>query len=207
MERSVYHVLLHLHKRLNLGDFFRLLEDGGERLAPAARLLQAYAREQDREMLRDFYYTDDRHVEIATLLLEEAATMTDQTAKITGIKAAQRSFSADRDRAFEAKVILQSLPSCLIDRLTSVGEMMDENARLLTLQQQLEKDAEGRISFSGLSVNETIRMCLVNGMSKKADNVKDAFKVPDKRCAAVPHEAPNQVLTQSLAFGMSSCTR
>jgi len=104
--RQVYHVLLHLHKRLSLGNFFRLLEDGGERLAPATRLLQVYAREQNRDMLRDFYYSDDRRVESATLLLEEAATMTDQSAKITAIKAAQKFFSEDKDRAFEAKVTL-----------------------------------------------------------------------------------------------------
>ena len=103
-ERPVYHVLLHLHKRLPLGNFFRLLEDGGERLSPATRLLQVYAREQNREMLRDFYYSDDRRVESATLLLEEAAGMTDQGAKITAIKAAQKFFSEDKDRAFEAKV-------------------------------------------------------------------------------------------------------
>ena len=102
--RQVYHVLLHLHKRLPLGNFFRLLEDGGERLAPATRLLQVYAREQNREMLRDFYYSDDRRVESATLLLEEAVGMTDQSAKITAIKAAQKFFSEDKDRAFEAKV-------------------------------------------------------------------------------------------------------
>jgi hypothetical protein len=72
---TVYHVLLHLHKRLPLGSFFRLIEDGGERLAPASRLLQVYAREQNREMLRDFYYSDDRRVESAVLLLEEASRM------------------------------------------------------------------------------------------------------------------------------------
>jgi len=88
--------------------------------------------------------------------------MTDQSAKITAIKAAQKFFSEDKDRNFEAK-------------------MVDENAKLLTLQQQLEKDAGGRVSFFGLSVNETIRTCLVNGMSKDADNVKGTFKVPDKR--------------------------
>lgn len=59
--------------------------------------------------------------------------------------------------------------------------MMDENVRLLTLQQQLEKEAEGRVSFFGQSVNETIRTCLVNGMSKRADKVRSDFKVPDKR--------------------------
>jgi hypothetical protein len=72
----VYHVLLHLRKRLPLGTFFRLIEDGGARLALASRLLQVYAREQNREMLRDFYYSDDRRVESAVLALEEASHVT-----------------------------------------------------------------------------------------------------------------------------------
>jgi hypothetical protein len=71
----VYHVLLHLHKRLPLGDFFRLIEDGGSRLVSASKLLQVYAREQNREMLRDFYYSDDRRVESAVLSLDEATRM------------------------------------------------------------------------------------------------------------------------------------
>ena len=73
---TVYHVLLHLHKRLSLGTFFRLIEDGGPQLALASRLLQVYAREQNREMLRDFYYSDDRRLDSAVLALEEAASMT-----------------------------------------------------------------------------------------------------------------------------------
>ncbi|KAF8439094.1 vacuolar assembling sorting protein VPS16 [Boletus edulis BED1] len=158
----VYHVLLHLHKRLPLGSFFRLIEDGGERLAPASRLLQVYAREQNREMLRDFYYSDDRRVESAVLALEEASQMTDQVATITSVKAAENFFSEDKDRAFEAK-------------------MMDESARLLAMQQQLEKESDGKVKFFGKSVSETIRTCLMNGMSKKADKVKSEFKVPDKR--------------------------
>jgi vacuolar protein sorting-associated protein 16 len=61
--------------------------------------------------------------------------------------------------------------------------MMDESVRLLTLQQQLEKESDGKIAFYGLSVNETIRACLVNGMGKRADKIKSDFKVPDKRYA------------------------
>ena len=64
---------MHLHKRLPLGDFFRLIEDGGTTLAPASHLLQVYAREQNPEMLRDFYYSDDRRVESAVLSLDEAS--------------------------------------------------------------------------------------------------------------------------------------
>ncbi|KIM67291.1 hypothetical protein SCLCIDRAFT_179253 [Scleroderma citrinum Foug A] len=158
----VYHVLLHLHKRLSLGAFFRLIEDGGDRLAPASRLLQVYAREQNREMLRDFYYSDDRRVESAVLALEEVNRMTDQEAIITSVKAGEKFFSEDKDRGFETK-------------------MMDECARLLAMQQQLEKDAQGKVKFFGLSVSETIRTCLTNGMGNKADRVKSDFKVPDKR--------------------------
>jgi vacuolar protein sorting-associated protein 16 len=58
-----------------LGNFFRLIEEGGPRLAPARNLLQVYAREQNRDMLRDFYYSDDRRVESAVLSLSEAASM------------------------------------------------------------------------------------------------------------------------------------
>jgi len=58
---------------------------------------------------------------------------------------------------------------------------MDESCRLLTLQLQIEKEETG-VPFFGLSVNETIRICLVNGMSKRADKIKSEFRVPDKRC-------------------------
>ncbi|KAJ3830258.1 Vps16, C-terminal region-domain-containing protein [Lentinula raphanica] len=158
----VYQVLLHLHKHLTLGSFFRLIEDGGEQLAPASRLLQVYAREQDRDMLRDFYYSDDRRVESAVLALEEASRMKDPAARIAAVKSAQKFFSEDKDRSFEAK-------------------MMDESSRLLGLQQQLEGEADGKVIFFGLSVTETIRACIVNGMLKRADKIKSDFKVPDKR--------------------------
>jgi hypothetical protein len=119
----VYHVLLQLYHRLPLGTFFRLIEDGGSSLAPASRLLQVYAREQNPEMLRDFYYSDDRRVESAVLSLDEARRMKascefvlciilptdvrtrqDPAAKLTAIKAAQKFFSEDKERSFEAKV-------------------------------------------------------------------------------------------------------
>ncbi|KAF9051351.1 vacuolar protein sorting 16 isoform 1 [Panaeolus papilionaceus] len=158
----VYHVLLHLYKRLPLGTFFRLLEDGGQALAPASKLLEVYAREQNREMLRDFYYSDDRRVESAVLSLEEASRMTDQPSKISSVKTAQKFFSEDKDRTFEAK-------------------MMDESVRLLTYQQQLESEADHKVKFFGLSINETIKTCILNGLSKRADKIKSDFKVSDKR--------------------------
>lgn len=50
---------------------------------PASKLLQVYAREQNLEMLRDFYYSDDRRVESAVLSLSEAAKMSVSVALAT----------------------------------------------------------------------------------------------------------------------------
>ena len=59
--------------------------------------------------------------------------------------------------------------------------MMGESVRLLTLQQQLEKEAKGKVEFLGASVNETMRRCILNDLSKWADKIKVEFTVPDKR--------------------------
>lgn len=68
----VFYVLLHLKGKMAPGDFFSLIDDGSPKLAPAVKLLQVYGRDADREMLRDFYYQDDRRAESACLELEEA---------------------------------------------------------------------------------------------------------------------------------------
>ena len=69
----------------------------------------------------------------------------------------------------------------LIDVPLLFLQMTDESARLLAYQQQLENDADGKITFFGLSINETLRTLLINGMAKRADKMKSDFKVPDKR--------------------------
>jgi len=58
---------------------------------------------------------------------------------------------------------------------------VEEQIRLLAFQQVLEQESGSRKSFVGLSMNETIRACITAGLSKKADKVKNDWKVPDKR--------------------------
>ncbi|KAG8797121.1 hypothetical protein FRC16_009196 [Serendipita sp. 398] len=158
----VYQVLLNLHKRLPLGDFFKLIEDGGPKVAPASKLLQLYARDQNREMLRDFFYSDDRRVDSGLLLLEEASTQEDISARFNSTKAAQKFFSEDRERGFEAR-------------------MVEESARLLALQQTLEKDVDGKAPFVGLSVSDTIMLCIQCGLSKRAERMRGEWKVSDRQ--------------------------
>ena len=87
--------------------------------------------------------------------------------------------------------------------------MMDESVRLMTLQQTLEKEADGKVAFFGQSVNETIRTCLINGMAKRADKIKSDFKVPDKRYVVCMFSSPpNHSLSRCRpGSGTSSCRR
>ncbi len=60
---------------------------------------------------------------------------------------------------------------------------MDEYLKLLTFQQQLEKDLDGAKKFVDMSVTDTIRTCIATGLHKKAERLRSDFKVPDKRFA------------------------
>lgn len=44
-------------------------------------------------------------------------------------------------------------------------------------QQTLEKDGDGQRPFVGLSLNETLRQCIIAGWAKKADKLRSDFKV------------------------------
>lgn len=67
--------------------------------------------------------------------------------------------------------------------------MIEDQIRLLAYQQSLESETPGK-TFVGLSVNDTIRQCILNGAPKKADKVKSDFKVPDKRSVSVFADRP-----------------
>lgn len=96
----VYTVLLRLKRAHALGDFFRLVD----RKPEAAALLKVYAREHDVELLRDFYYQDDRRREMGTLALEESWAEKDVQRRTEKVRAAAKAFGEDKDCSFEAKV-------------------------------------------------------------------------------------------------------
>lgn len=64
----VFLVLFHLRKKLPLGDFFRAIND----YKFACDLLIAYCNHQDHDLLRDFFYQDDRRLEASNLTLVES---------------------------------------------------------------------------------------------------------------------------------------
>lgn len=118
----VYHVLLRLKGQLSRGDFFRIVQspvadasaqskDGGvtkpsttSHAYLASNLLEVYAKQEDMELLKDYYFQDDRRTEAALLALDQADKEVDSVKSIEHIKEAQKLFSEDKERTLEAKV-------------------------------------------------------------------------------------------------------
>lgn len=113
----VYTVILHLQKSHSLGNFFRFIDNKPD----AAALLQVYAKENDVELLRDFYYQDDRRQATACLALEESEIIAVRTRcpredyslmqleqdfgdRVAKVRTAAKAFGEDKESAFEAKV-------------------------------------------------------------------------------------------------------
>lgn len=64
--------MLSLRKQHSLGTFFRFLDGKEEAIA----ILVNYGKRYDRELVRDFWFQDDRRSESACFGLEEAASIT-----------------------------------------------------------------------------------------------------------------------------------
>lgn len=188
----VYHVLLRLKKQLSRGDFFRLIESLSTAVTSssgevtlndiAVRLLEVYARNFDRDLLKDLYFTDDRRAEAAMLSWEGGEVTQGMDHSDTSLsqvvfarKDASKLFNEDKERSLESKLV-------------------DESVRLLSYQQGLEKEDGGRSQWIGLSLNDTIRECLIKGrhggqMAKKAEKLRSDWKVPEKRWWAIKMDA------------------
>lgn len=56
-----------MKRKLPLGEFFRVINNK----PMACDLLEVYCKEQDTELLKDFYYQDDRRLDSANFMLLE----------------------------------------------------------------------------------------------------------------------------------------
>ena len=64
----VFIVLQHLRRKVPLAQFFRVLNDK----PVASQLFESWAKKHDRELLKDFYYQDDRKSASAGVLIQES---------------------------------------------------------------------------------------------------------------------------------------
>lgn len=166
-------------------------------LSLAANLLEVYALEQDRELLKDFYYQDDRRTETALLILDEAKMEEDVQEKVFKLKEAMKLFAEDRERALESKVSRPRSSLLLNDYevltpsplFNCFFQMTDEQIRLIGFQTALDREevAAGRVAqFEGLSLNATLKKCLsmeqtASSHKTKVEKLRNEFKIPEKR--------------------------
>ena len=160
----VFFVLLHLKKSLPLASFFRLLTN--RPLATA--LVESSAKAQDRTLLKDLYYQDDRRLDGANLLFSEALTQSAPQTKVDKLKLA-------------AKLLADSTK----DPTAAVYHKAIQEAQLLIrLQTGLDNDIHnGEKIYTGLSVNETLHRLILTVHSKRAQKLAADFHVPEKTFA------------------------
>jgi vacuolar protein sorting-associated protein 16 len=153
----IFFVLLQLKKKLPLASFFRVINNR----PIASALVESSARSQDQELLKDLYYQDDRRVDGANVILLESLGQPTTQLKIDKLKIATKLLSDSKDSLLEVR-------------------SLEESAKLLRLQEGLEKDIAGE-KFLDLSVNDTLFKLLRLGYNSRAKKVVADFKIPDKR--------------------------
>lgn len=163
----VYLVIFHIWHRKPSLDFFSMIQAK----SLARDLFITYARNYDREFLKDFYLSAGQLQELAALLWRESWEHTKsplaqkgspfQGPRLKLIDQAHRLFAETKEHAFESKAA-------------------EEHAKLLRLQHELEATTKQAI-FVDSSVSDTIRTCIVLGNHRAAQKIRAEFKVSEKR--------------------------
>jgi len=167
----IFHVLLHMKKKLPLASFFRAINSR----PVASALVEASAADRDTELLKDLYYQDDRRLDGSNLLLSEALNLppTDTDLKITILKQASKLLADSKEHTLHRT-------------------LLDESQKLLKFQEALERDFpsqsqgqgqnEGQRGqgFIGLSLNETVFKLYHLNHAKRAQRLVSDFKVPER---------------------------
>lgn len=166
----VFHVLLHLRKKLPLASFFRVINSR----PVATALVESSARDQDTDLLKDLYYQDDRRLDGSALLLSSALAQPSLPQALDKLKLASKYLSDSRDGP---AVFARSA--------------LDDAQKLLQLQTQFERDLQqstrdipnrdsAAISLVGLSAHATLLTLLKEGHTKRAQKISTEFKIPEK---------------------------
>ncbi len=182
----ILYVLILLLRKLSLGQFFKLISG-----KPAAtNLFESFIKtnitfsdhlsnsesteftgevgindvDKSFKLLNDFYYQEDRKLELENLYLKESFDTIDVNDKIKGLRTTHKSY-------MELKSIR---PDLLPD-----AKSLDENIKLITLQKQLETEYERE--FLNKSLVDTIYNLIFIGQGSRANKVKSEFKLSEKR--------------------------
>ena len=158
----VYFVLLHLKRTLPLASFFRLLTNR----PVATALVESSALDQDRSLLKDLYYQDDRALDGANLLFSEALAQTAPQTKIDKLRLASKCLEDHSSKDPTAALYQKSY---------------QEAQALIRLQSSLDSDLHaGEKVYTGLSLSATLHRLILTTYGKRANKIASDFRVPEK---------------------------
>jgi hypothetical protein len=165
----VFFVLLHLKKKHPLAGFFRLINSR----PLAAALVESSARETDLELLKDFYYADDRRADGAHVVFREAlgSETADLQLKLEKIKIA-------------SGLLSDGSSSSSSSGGPGEGKMLEEFSKLLKVQESLspvDRPATAAVKIMGESLNRTLFQLFTTGDTSRALKLQREFKIPEKR--------------------------
>ena len=168
----VLFVLLQMRKKLPLASFFRTINSR----PVAVALVESTARDQDRDLLKDLYYQDDRRLDGANLLLADAFRQDTVQHKVDRLRSASKLLQDSKEYAPQAR-------------------MTEEAAKLLRLQEGVDHDPKqaglesddgiaaarpSRPKFVGMSLNQTVHTLIQHGAYKRAQQICSDFKIPER---------------------------
>ncbi|KAJ3100662.1 hypothetical protein HDU97_002005 [Phlyctochytrium planicorne] len=123
----VYSVLLFLKRKHPIAEYFRLLHGKPNAIA----LLEKYSREQDLQLLKDFFYQDDQRVSRANVIVMESFEQTALNGKVSKLKEAVNIYSEEKEKEFEKRIL-------------------DDQVKLIQAQAGLERELGS--SFANMSL-------------------------------------------------------
>ncbi|WFD26067.1 Vacuolar protein sorting-associated protein 16 [Malassezia nana] len=189
----IYHVLFVLQSRMARAAFLHVVQTVEVRetewdastvgLRPSARpsyvaltahLLETYAAEQNPALLRDFYFQDDRHSDLALQCISTAYAQP-ASERIEALRRAEQHFSDDRACATEARLTGETVS--LLPQQSAIA------AELAALGVRPARGVQGR------SLYDTMELCVAHGLQRRAERLKHDFRVPDARYFAIQMRA------------------
>jgi len=184
----ILYVLLHLKKKLPLATFFRTINTR----PIATALVEATASEQDRQLLKDLYYQDDRRLDGANLLFLDALAQPDTASTIDRLRTTAKLVNDARDSSLQTQSVTD------LQRLLKFQETLDADPTITRPSSSANAtsppassdsanppdttpaNTTALVAFTGLSLNATIYHLFRLGLSKRALKLSLDFHIPDR---------------------------
>ena len=153
-------VLRNLRQTLALSTFFRTINSR----PLATSIFETNARDENQDVLKDFYYQDDRQLDGSNLLLSEALQAPDINTASDKLKSAARFLRDSKEHAAQVRAL-------------------EDTQKLLKLQETFQRDLNE--TFVGLSINATLSKLIRAGQVKRTQKVQSEFNVGERTFAWV----------------------